>query len=411
MVLIEDGRIAYAGAHDPSFDSSAAKRFDLTGKTLIPGLIEAHTHACFDADMLAYLKNGITTIRFAGLLQRDVVSLRERIERGELLGPRILSCGPMIDQSPPAYPEWSIAVATPAEAAAAAEQLILRDQVEYLIVTQRVTVPVMREVIAVAHAHDRSVIGQTWVVDGREAAELGIDELHNSSRVYASGAYPKDRLLSYRNIADRLALSGRAWAAIDWQATRQIMQAMIGHRVSYCGMQVIAQFQIGDGVACLEADTDFGLFSAVEKQSFGSFVRRLRESWTAADFEQWRIANGNRLEWMRRYRDMGGVLLCGTDMNFGGIMYHHELRNLTKIGLSPLEIIATATGISARALGLGERLGTIERGRLADIVVLDRDPSGDLRALREVSCVIKNGIVQPIDQQRAVACNRSQELA
>ena len=114
MVLIEDGRIVYAGPRSACFDDDAAVRVGLAGKTLIPGLIEAHTHACFDADMLAYVKNGITTIRFAGLDQGEVVNLRERVEQGALIGPRILSCGPMIDLPPVAYPEWTVPVETAA---------------------------------------------------------------------------------------------------------------------------------------------------------------------------------------------------------------------------------------------------------------------------------------------------------
>jgi hypothetical protein len=395
MVLIERDRIAHAGPRDGRFDSMAATRLDVAGKTLIPGLIEAHTHASFDADMLAYLKNGITTIRFAGLRQSTVARLRERIEHGELRGPRILSCGPMIDQPPTAYPEWSIEVDTPAAAAVAAERLIRENEVEFLIVTQRVTAPVMRAVIEVAHAHGRSVIGQTWEVNGREAAELGIDELHNSSRVYVSRAYPAVRLLRYRSVGERLALSGRAWASINWEATRPIMQAMIDRGISYCGMQVITEFQAGEGVTDLEADADFiELFGETERRSFLALMGRLQEGWTAEDLDQWKVANRNRLEWMQRYRDMGGILLPGTDMQFGGIMYHQELSNLARIGLSFMDILVAATGQCARALGLGERLGTIETGQLADIVVLNRDPLGDLGALRDISCVIKDGIIQ-----------------
>jgi hypothetical protein len=123
---------------------SAGAALAASGRTIVPGLIEAHTHAAFDADMRAYVKNGVTTIRFAGLDQGTVERLRKRIDRGELIGPRILSCGPMIDQPPPAYPEWSVAVGTPAEAAATAERLIRDHDLEALILTQRVTAPVMR---------------------------------------------------------------------------------------------------------------------------------------------------------------------------------------------------------------------------------------------------------------------------
>jgi len=392
MVLLAGDRIRYAGPRTGQFDGAAIRRWQLSGKTLIPGLIEAHTHAAYPADMRAYVKNGITTIRFAGLDLATVSALRERIARGDIVGPRILSCGPMIDQPPPAYPEWSVAVRTPAEAAATAERLIIEAGVDALIVTQRVTAPVLRAVIAVAHAHGRSVVGQTWAVDGKEAADLGIDELHNSARVFVSRDYPTERLLRYDSIAERLALSGRAWATIDWSATQAILDTMVARGVRYCGMQVITQFQAGEGVAELEADNDFTtLFGAKERGSFGDFIRLLQGSWTAADKACWRVANEERMEWMRRFRALGGVLLAGTDMQFGGIMLHRELANLAALGLSPMEVITAATGGSARALRL--EVGTIAAGRPADLVILRRDPLRDLAALRDITCVVRGGAV------------------
>jgi imidazolonepropionase-like amidohydrolase len=137
MVVLDGNRIRYAGARTNRFEGAPTAPWPLQGKTIIPGLIEAHTHASFDADMRAYVKNGVTTIRFAGLDQEVVARLRDRIDGGALIGPRILSCGPMIDQPPPAYPEWSVAVSTPAEAAATAERLILDHDLDALILTQR----------------------------------------------------------------------------------------------------------------------------------------------------------------------------------------------------------------------------------------------------------------------------------
>ena len=159
MIVLDGKLISYAGAHTNRFDTLPAERHDLEGKTLIPGVIEAHTHAAVDADMRADIKNGVTTIRFAGLDPSGVSKLTGRIDSGEIQGPRILSCGPMIDEPPPAYPEWSVAVETPAEAARVAERLIAEHDLHSLIVTQRVTAPVMKAVIDVAHAHGRSVVG------------------------------------------------------------------------------------------------------------------------------------------------------------------------------------------------------------------------------------------------------------
>jgi imidazolonepropionase-like amidohydrolase len=88
---------------------------------------------------------------------------------------------------------------------------------------------------------------------------------------------------------------------------------------------------------------------------------------------------------------MGGTLLAGTDMQFGGIMLHRELRNLAILGLSPLDVIATATSVNASAVGLDGVSGTIRAGLRADMVVLNGDPLANLSALRDIDTVLKAG--------------------
>jgi hypothetical protein len=394
MVVIDGDRIVYAGKRAEGFVTPDAEHWQLDGKTIIPGLIEAHTHATFDADLRAYIKNGITTLRYAGLDQSDVRRIRQRIDAGDVVGPRILSAGWMIDEPPVAYPEWSIAVATPAEAAVTAGRMILEEEVDALIVTQRVTATVMKAVIDAAHARQRRVIGQIWAVDGETAARLGIDELHTSSRVFRGKQYPEERLLGYRSIADRLALASRAWASLDWDLTLPIMEAMVERGVCYCGMQVIAQFQVGEGVAYLEEDDDFQtFFSERERQAFRDFTWRLQGSWTAEDLDWGRRANDMRMEWMQRFRSLGGQLLAGTDMQFGGIMLHRELANLEALGMSPLQVITAATGACAKALRLDHEIGFVKPGLKADLVVLERSPLQDLAALRAIDRVLKNGAI------------------
>ena len=119
---------------------------------------------------------------------------------------------------------------------------------------------------------------------------------------------------------------------------------MVERDVSYCGMHVITQFQAGEGIAELEADTDFvTLFGETERRAFLDFTQRLQGSWTQEDLDFARSANDRRMEWMQQFHALGG-LLVGTDMQFGGIMLHRELGNLN----SPLKK-ASLTGFHATA--------------------------------------------------------------
>jgi hypothetical protein len=392
VVLIQGDRIQYAGPRREFTARPSARRIPAAGKTLVPGLIDLHNHSTFDADMRVYLKNGVTTIRFAGLNQDAVVALRDRAARGEVPAPRIFSCGPMLDRTPPAYPKWTSPVDTPAEAAATARQLLRDDQVDALLVTQQITPDLMRPIVEVAHEFGRPVVGQIWSTDGREAAEIGIDQLDNSSRIFASREYPKARLLSYRTIAERLGLLARGWMAIDWELTRPIMETMVARGVSYCPTLVVHQNQAGIGLHDLEADRDYqAMYGETERREWAAFLDYLQGTWTAEDQRLMALAGDKRIEWMRRFHQMGGTLVVGADMQFGGIMVHRELRNLEAVGLSPLGVISAATRLSARELGMGDSLGTIEPGKLADLLVLNRDPRRDLGALRDIVHVIKGG--------------------
>src|SRR4051812_47175061 len=143
-VLIEGDTLAYVGPQAGLPARPVDRALDGTGKTALPGLIDLHQHSTFDADLHAYSLRGVTSIRYAGLNQETVVTLRTRVERGEIPGPRIFSCGPMLDGAPPAYPQWTQVVETPEDAAREAGRLIRVEGVDALIATQRITPDVLR---------------------------------------------------------------------------------------------------------------------------------------------------------------------------------------------------------------------------------------------------------------------------
>jgi len=169
------------------------------------------------------------------------------------------------------------------------------------------------------------------------------------------------------------------------------MEAMVDRGVSYCPTLVVHQNQAGIGLHELESDRDYQMYGEMERREWAAFLDYVQGTWTAEDRRTMALAGEKRIEWMRRFHQMGGTLVVGADMQFGGIMVHRELRNLEAAGLSPFEVISAATRLSARELGMGDSLGTIEPGKLADLLVLNRDPLRDLGALRDIVHVIKVG--------------------
>ena len=402
-LLIEAGHIRYAGSLAGFEAPAGVKTIDARGKFLVPGLIDLHVHSTFESDMRVYLDNGVTSIRYAGLNQDAVVALRQRVERGQVRGPRIFSCGPMLDATPSAFPRWTTEVNTPQEAADTAQRLLAEDQVEALIVTQRITPQLLRPIVEAAHEFGRPVTGQIWATDARQAAEIGIDQLDNNSRFFASREYPAERLLSYNSISERLGLLARGLASIDWDLTAPMMEAMLRHQVAYCPTLVVTQHRAGLGHELLEADPDFQhKYGAEEHAVWAAMAREVGGGWSAEDVDFLRRALETRQEWMRRFHALGGTLVLGTDMQFGGIMIHHELRNLAEAGLSLAQVIAAATGRSAQALRMADTLGTLHAGKQADLLLLNRDPLRDLGALRDIDLVIKGGIEHPASKSRQI---------
>ena len=92
----------------------------------------------------------------------------------------------------------------------------------------------------------------------------------------------------------------------------------------------------------------------------------------------------------RRYRDAGVALAVGTDGSLPWLV-HLELENLVAAGLSPIEALAVATSGSARALGIDSEVGTVQIGKLADLLLLDADPTSDIRNTRRIRAIIAQG--------------------
>jgi len=390
-VLIDGDRIAAVGPEADAAGAADADVLDLAGHSIVPGLIDLHVHSSFPSEMANYVTHGVTSIRFAGIDLAAWRTIAARVAADDPVGPRLFNLGPMLDRRPPSWPMWSQPIDSPDEARAAAEALLDEEATDGLIAVQQITPADLREIVAAAHDRDRPVVGQLWHTDAGEAAAIGIDEVDNTARIAVSRTYQGERLFAYRSVADRMAILSGLWLSVDWDETQRLMEAMVRHGVAYGPTFVVMEQEIGLHSDVLEDDPAFRtLFGAAEHEAWRVFVDRVIGGWGPAEYDTWLRSLDARREWIRRFHAMGGQIVVGTDMPFGGMAIHRELAILHECGLSTLEVIAAATGEAARVMRVPD-IGTIEAGKLADLLVVDGDPVADLAALRRISLVLRGG--------------------
>lgn len=390
-VLVVGDRIAALGPEADARVMPDTRVMDLPGRTILPGLIDLHVHSSFPSEMTGYLTHGVTSIRFAGIDLPAWHAISARVAARDPVGPRLFNLGPMLDRRPPAWPSWSDPFESPEEAGRVAERLLDAERTDGLIAVQQVTPPDLRVIVAAAHRRDRPVVGQLWRTDAGEAAAIGIDQLDNTSRIAASREYHGERLFTYRSVSERLSIVSGLWLTIDWDESQRLMEAMVRHGVAYGPTFVVLEQTVGLHAEVLTDDPAFStLFGAEEQAAWVGFVNSMSGNWTQGDRDRWLGSLETRREWIRRFHGMGGRLVVGTDMPFGGLAIIRELQILHECGLSTLEVITAATGEAARVMRRDD-LGILEAGRLADLIVVDGDPLADLEALRRIALVLLGG--------------------
>jgi imidazolonepropionase-like amidohydrolase len=432
VVIVTDSLIACAGtkiACAPHMERAGRRVLDISGKWIIPGLIDVHLHLTspqlpdpVDQRLLALLRAGITTVRDVGAFadsnwratQHDVgngeveriAELAQSIGRGGRLGPRILYCGPGLtsrDRPFPPDPNYR-PIGIPLHSSARVD-----DVVSYLISRGASCIKLysssgsasnplatssrhMREVLEAAAAHGVPGIGhsservpldtqRTWAWREIHHLYIPVEDLLPPDRRARLPANPWARNEISIARFDPAAPQAAALAAkvaqrgIAWVPTLTVTR---GPCRAGC-WEILRSVAFDDSAAIREA-----LFDAA------SPPQTLRDSIEATRSAHLRFANA----WVSLLHSSGVRILAGSDAPAGGPLgseLHAELEYLVAAGLNPAEALAAATRNAANALGQMHRIGTISPGKLADLVVLDADPLADIRNIRAIRHVMLGG--------------------
>jgi imidazolonepropionase-like amidohydrolase len=385
LLVVSDGRIVSIGNATSRALAAlppGAQVVDASGQWIVPGLIDAHVHAESDEDLKAMLSWGVTSVR---LMAEDVAAAQKMAadsrSRGDV--PELFPAAPIFtakggwwdEGEPPdanldrfpATPEVARESVRKAKALGAAEIKIMLDDMSWCRAPKpplaKLPRAVVEALIAEARAQGlRATVHAPNLADAQLAVAAGATALAHS-------------VIDPLDDATIAAMKARP---VYYLTTVDIFEFLADAR-EFVGRV------LSDDAAVRRLPAD-----VTNRYRAADYAETYRERYPNFEFVRRRlpvIADN-----LRRLRAAGVPVALGTDMwAFAGLGVSIEMDSLVRTGLSPLEAIRAATQISARSLGIDGDRGTLQAGKRADLLVLTADPLRDVKNVRRIAAVYKNG--------------------
>ena len=395
VVVIKGNKIVQVGGKGRTKYPKSAKAIDVSGKYVMPGLIDLHVHyRSWMGEM--FLANGVTTVKDLGNDLEWISKVSEDMSKGLAQGPRIYYVGDGLDAPPPAR-ETHVAVDNPmmARHAVAVEH---ERGASAIKVREKITLDLLQAITEEAHRLNMAVTGHLRSLDAREAATAGIDGLeHATGIVQALSDYPRTVDPSQKELQTVIS-DLKAFSRIDMKRAPELVSFLVSKKVALIPTlsgwwRMVSdrrdEFAVQDGeyarnpsLAYVPEDT--------RKIWATSAIYKLKN---ADDFTGISSGYKNLQEILKLYQKAGGKVLAGSDtlVSVPGLSLQRELLFFVDAGFTPAQAISAATRDNAEFLGMGGQLGIIAPGKLADILIVDANPLDDVRNTQRVSMVLKDG--------------------
>jgi enamidase len=395
-LIIRGGRIVSVGDASRAQIPAGAQVMDLTGKSVIPGLVLVHEHLYYptgpgvyanlsESFTRLYLAGGVTSMRTGGNMNGyGEINVKKSIDLGNRAGPWIDATAPYLEG--------------PGLGLAQVHELTGPDDARRLIAFwndagatslkayMHITRDELKASVEEGHKRGMKITGHLCSVTYREAAELGIDNLEHG--FFAATDFVADKK---PDVCPGQGVGQASIAAVDpnSDAVKSLIKELVQRKVALTStLTVFETFTPGrpmpPGLDVLDP-----ILKAQFEQNFARTSTNARSNYATL------FPKARQLE-IDFYR-AGGLLLAGTDPTGGGGVIpgfsdQRALELLVEGGLTPLEAIKVGTLNGATFLGRADKVGTIAAGKQADLVILDGDPSARIEDIRKVNLVFKEGI-------------------
>ena len=397
-VVVREGMIEEVTEKTIDAHSKSAIYVNGTAKYLIPGLWDMHVHTVFgewfpqakEITLPLMIANGITGIRDMGSNLETLGKWRDEIRAGTLVGPRMVIAGPMLDGPKPRFPD-SIAISTPEDGRRAVDDL-KRQGADFIklqsLIPRDAVFAIADEakkqgITFVGHVPD-SVRASEMSDAGQKSFEHLIGIFEGSSPLedeFIKGKKSEREFLSTYDPARAAKLFALLARNHTWQCPTLVWER---------GGNLIEMNDLAHDPRAKYVPASW------KNETWKVFTEQVMREFNTDDFSTRRRFVEKELEVVNAMHKARVEFLAGTDTPpgvgiFPGFSLHEELQRFVAAGFSPAEALQTATLNPAKFLGMEDRLGTIEKGKLADMVLLDANPLEDIRNTQKISGVVANG--------------------
>jgi imidazolonepropionase-like amidohydrolase len=398
-IVIDHGKIAAVGPAGSTRAPEGARSLDLSGHTVIPGLVGMHEHLFYPSGggipiyneqafsfPRLYLASGVTTARTAGSLEPYTdLNVKSAIDSGRMPGPKMHITGPYLE-GPGAFTARMHELTGPDDAARTVEYWIAEGVTSFKAY-MNITRAELRAAVEAAHKHGVKVTGHLCSIGFREAAAIGIDNLEHGLLVdteFHPGKQP--------DVCPPQGMTRGELSRLDLDSAplRDIIADLVKHNVAITS--TLAVFEAFDGQ---RPPLEERFLDALSPSAALSYLSSRARAPGGADSAMAQALQ-KELKFEYAFVKAGGLLIAGADPtgNGGALAGFADQRNielLVEAGFTPAEAIRIATSNGAKFLGESDRIGTIAEGKQADLVVIDGNPAARISDLRKAKIVFKDG--------------------